>query len=167
MPNSGLFILFTRPDFRLVGTGKLLVEAIPTPVILGLTLIPLYCQHCHHLDHKSSRPSPHSSIKTRHTIRSPEIGTFGTATTWYIEGKGRFMTSLNACSVRMSISVVIHLYSFMATLRMYSTRTIAARCVNAQGKLNAHEADGVMSLYGVSGGNAEPYVDVFPVCVGV
>ena len=35
----------------------------------------------------------------------------------------------------------------MATVRMYSMRTIAARCVNAQGKRNSHEADGVTNLY--------------------
>ena len=34
-----------------------------------------------------------------------------------------------------------------ASLRMYSERTVAARCVNQQGKRNAREADGVVSLY--------------------
>lgn len=45
---------------------------------------------------------------------------------------------------------------WMATVRMYSTRTIAARCVNNQGKRNSHEADGVTNLYLSSDGNKYP-----------
>lgn len=36
---------------------------------------------------------------------------------------------------------------YMLTLRMYSNRTIAARCVNSQGKLDSREADGVTNLF--------------------
>ena len=39
---------------------------------------------------------------------------------------------------------------FMVTLRMYSNRTLAARCVNSQGKMDSREADGVTNLF-VSG----------------
>ena len=45
---------------------------------------------------------------------------------------------------------------WMATVRMYSTRTIAARCVNNQGKRNSHEADGVTNLYLTSDGSNYP-----------
>ena len=44
----------------------------------------------------------------------------------------------------------------MASVRMYSTRTIAARCVNNQGKRNSHEADGVTNLYLTSDGSNYP-----------
>ena len=49
----------------------------------------------------------------------------------------------------------------MATVRMYSVRTIAARCVNAQGKRNSHEADGVTNLY--ISNRSYPYESVFPI----
>ena len=45
---------------------------------------------------------------------------------------------------------------WMASVRMYSTRTIAARCVNNQGKRNSHEADGVTNLYLTSDGSNYP-----------
>lgn len=45
---------------------------------------------------------------------------------------------------------------WMASVRMYSTRTIAARCVNNQGKRNSHEADGVTNLYLTSDGSDYP-----------
>lgn len=53
----------------------------------------------------------------------------------------------------------------MATVRMYSTRTIAARCVNNQGKRNSHEADGVTNLYLNSDGHNYPCTYLLkPIC---
>ena len=46
---------------------------------------------------------------------------------------------------------------------MYSNRTIAARCVNKQGRRNSHEADGVTNLYLTSDREAYAYHDIFPV----
>lgn len=37
--------------------------------------------------------------------------------------------------------------SWAASIRMYSNRTIAARCTNEEGKLNSHSADGVTNLW--------------------
>ena len=62
--------------------------------------------------------------------------------------------------------------SMVATLRMYSNRTIAARCVNMQGRHNQHSADGVLNLFfgDARGGNAaahpltgDAYYDITPV----
>jgi hypothetical protein len=73
---------------------------------------------------------------------------------------------LDVSHLRTSWLTVRIVARFMASLRMYSNRTIAARCVNAQGKKNTHEADGVFSLFGPSTeANAEPYTDIFPVYV--
>ena len=52
---------------------------------------------------------------------------------------------------------------WMASVRMYSRRTIAARCVNNQGKRNSHEADGITNLYLASDGDDYAYYDIFPV----
>ena len=52
---------------------------------------------------------------------------------------------------------------WMASVRMYSKRTIAARCVNNQGKRNSHEADGVTNLYLASDREAYAYENIFPV----
>jgi hypothetical protein len=58
---------------------------------------------------------------------------------------------------------VHHRPAWMASVRMYSKRTIAARCVNNQGKRNSHEADGVTNLYLVSDHGDYAYEDIFPV----
>lgn len=46
---------------------------------------------------------------------------------------------------------------YMVTLRMYSNRTLAARCVNSQGKMDSREADGVTNLF-ITG---EEYDNIF------
>eukprot|EP00038_Savillea_parva_P025095 m.46197 g.46197 ORF g.46197 m.46197 type:complete len:532 (+) comp6732_c0_seq1:1-1596(+) len=53
---------------------------------------------------------------------------------------------------------------YMMSLHMYSNRTIASRCVNAQGKMNGHEADAVLNLHGAPHDSyPNPYLNVFPV----
>jgi hypothetical protein len=53
---------------------------------------------------------------------------------------------------------------FMVTVRMYSRRTIAARCVNLQGKKNFRSADGVTNLFSShwTGITGDEYYDIEP-----
>jgi chondroitin AC lyase len=50
---------------------------------------------------------------------------------------------------------------WMVSVRMYSERSVAARCVNHQGLKNSRMADGVTNLYLREG--MYPYLDIFPV----
>lgn len=50
---------------------------------------------------------------------------------------------------------------WMASVRMYSNRTIAARCVNKQGRKNSREADGVTNLF-LASDTTYPYQNMFP-----